>query len=106
VQVETTNLLLKPPGTQRLNLKSDESLSNCAFMVQLSPLHQGGPRHCAGGHPLPRVQPRHGQVLPQQDLVAGKLVQVEQMKPMLKAPGTKRGNNDKVCETTSKLCET
>jgi len=35
VQVEPMKLMLRAPGTQRLKLKCDEPLSNCAFKFNL-----------------------------------------------------------------------
>ena len=59
---------LKAPGTKRLKLKYEKLLSSFTFNFQLAPLHTG--RH-------PGVPPR------------GRAVQVEPMKRVLKAPGTK-----------------
>jgi hypothetical protein len=77
-QVDPIKPTLKPPGTKRLNPKYDKLLSNLlsfCFRFQLAPLQHGDRR--AG------AVRRHVREL-------GRAVQVEPIKPTLKAPGSKR----------------
>jgi hypothetical protein len=70
VQVNPSRPKLKPPGTIRLKLEYDELLSSCAFKFNL---------------------PRYILALRRATYAAlGRAVQVDRIKPTLKAPGTKR----------------
>jgi len=75
---------LKAPGTKRLKLNYKEVVSTLVqfcFQIQLAPLHRGvhlqddRVRHRAGG---------------ERARLPGRAVQVDPIKPTLKAPGTKR----------------
>jgi len=76
--------MLKAPGYKRLKSKYDEVLSillKFCFQFQLAPLQHG------------RVLARLGERCVARDgvpLHRGKAVQVDSIKPTLKAPGTKR----------------
>ena len=76
MHVEPMKLMLKAPGTKRLNLKYDEPPSKIAFKINLR-------RYCEG------PEPRAGGLLRVGDL-PGWAVQIDPIKPMLKPPGTKR----------------
>jgi len=76
----------KAPGTKRLNLQYYELLPILLqfwFQFQVAALHSGG--GAAAG-------PEGGEVPAAVRGVPGTAVQVEPMKPMLKAPGTKQLN--------------
>jgi hypothetical protein len=80
---------MKAPGIMLLKLKYDKSLSIFVFKFNLSRYNQirrghlDRARRIAGPFIFPhRVRLRRP--------IHGKAVQVEPMKPMLKAPGTKR----------------
>ena len=81
MQVDPIKSTLKAPGTKRLKLQYGETGFNFWFQFQLAPLQHGergdAGRHCgADGHSAVR---RHGWA-----------VQVDAMKPTLKAPGAER----------------
>ena len=77
MQVDPIKPTLNPPGTKRLKLKYDKLLSiillQFCFQIQLAALHQGASPATAPARP-----PRRGRA-----------VQVDPIKPPLKAPGMK-----------------
>jgi len=76
VQVDPFKPTLKASGNERLKLKYDKLLSSCAFNFDLH-------RYRKGEAPEPRAGVRSGRV-------PGEAVQVDPIKPTLKAPGNKR----------------
>ena len=81
VQLDPVKPTLKAPGTRRLTLKSYKLLSTFAFNFNLRRFTVGVPPRgrCGGG------------------ATQGRAVQVDPIKPTLKAPGTKRQPPDRSC---------
>jgi len=82
VQVDPFKRTLKPPGTKRLRLQYDELVSSVAFNFNMRRYTTGyTTTRGAAGITRSRTSTRSR---------TGRAVQVKPMKPILKAPGTKR----------------
>jgi hypothetical protein len=78
VQVDPMKPKLKPPGTKRLNYD---------IMNRLQTLLSNSTCTATGGHPVSAVRDGPGAL---RRASQGRAVQVDPMRPTLKAPGTKR----------------